>query len=136
ARLTVYDESQAIMRAYRRTATTLDIASALAHPLPGSMGAAQIDTNRGGKGMATATLRAVSHTEKGHRCEFYRAAAGGGDGLVRIGALLEELSQQNTYGTERAALVRDALIDRIHDDIVHLLDTVLAKVADYELLED
>jgi hypothetical protein len=46
------------------------------------------------------------------------------------------LSQQNQHNTERAALVREALIDRIHDDIVYLLDTVLSKVADYELVED
>ena len=87
-----------------------------------------------------ATLRAVSSTQKStvkaHRCEFYTAAFDAGDGLVRIGALLEELSQQNQHNTERAALVRDALIDRIHDDIVYLLDTVLAKVANYELVED
>src|SRR5215472_15604092 len=101
----------------------------------GQLGRA-VSTHERGRDMATATLRAVSRTEKGHRCEFHTAAADAGDALVRIGALLEELSQQNTYNTERAALVRDALIDRIHEDIVYLLDTVLAKVIDYELLED
>jgi hypothetical protein len=86
--------------------------------------------------MATAALRAVNRTEKEHRCAFYTAAADAGDGLVRIGALVEELRQQNCSDTARAALVRQALIDKIHDDVVYLLDTVLAKVADYELLED
>jgi hypothetical protein len=83
--------------------------------------------------MAAATLRVVNRTEKEHRCAFYTAAFDAGDGLVRIGALLEELSQQNQHNTGRAALVRDALIDKIHGDVVYLLDTVLAKVADYEL---
>ena len=86
--------------------------------------------------MAAATLRVVNRTGKEHRCEFYTAAFDAGDALVRIGALLEELSQQNQHNTERAALVRDALIDRIRGDVVYLLNTVLAKVADYELLED
>ena len=87
--------------------------------------------------MATA-LKAIAGGKRGsdkqkaeHRCSFYVAASDAGAGLVRIGTLLEALREQNCDSSARASLLRDALIDKAHAEVVSLLDSVLDK-ADFE----